>query len=225
MTLYIVATPIGNLGDVTFRAVEILKRVDVVFCEDTRITKRLFERYEIETPMESINAHTESKRSERVLKWLRDEKDVALVSDAGTPSVSDPGSLVVSRVRESLPHVAICPIPGPSALTAALSVSGFASSECIFYGFLPHKKGRQTALREIAASARTSIMLESPHRIEKLLKELTSKLAEDRRVCIARELTKTFEETRVGTATQLHTYLVDNPDKIRGEFVVIIEGA
>lgn len=226
-TLYIVATPIGNLEDITLRALRILKEVDLILCEDTRVTKRLLARYDIQTPTMSYHARSGETKIETIIERLKEGKNLALVSDAGTPSISDPGSLLVSRTREALGEaVNIVPVPGPSALVAALSASGIPVSDFLFLGFLPHKKGRETLLREVALSARTSVLYESPHRIEKLLASLVSHLGETspRRVAVCRELTKKFEEIVTGTAADIQAYFVAHPEHIRGEFVVVVEG-
>jgi len=217
--LYIVATPIGNLEDITLRALRILKEADVVFCEDTRVTRRLFERHGITTHLKSLNARTESKKIDEVLEHLNNGENVAYVSDAGTPTVSDPGSMLVARARDAGTRVVA--IPGASALTAALSITGVPASEFVFLGFLPHKKGRQTLLKEIVALDRTVVLYESTHRILKLLRELET-LSMQRKVCLARELTKIHEEVLCGTPTELHEVLTDTPEKQKGEFVVII---
>jgi 16S rRNA (cytidine1402-2'-O)-methyltransferase len=224
-TLFIVSTPIGNLGDITYRAVETLRAVDVIACEDTRVTKKLLDRYEISKPLISYNAHASVARHDEIVALLREGKKVALVSDAGTPTISDPGSMLVKMVRDELgDQVSIVPIPGASALLAALSASGFPSSDFLFLGFLPHKKGRETLFKEIAASERTVVFYESPHRIEKSLESLDLVLESDRKICVARELTKMFEEIQIGTATEIANYYKANQDKVRGEFVVIVSG-
>ncbi|QSH39723.1 16S rRNA (cytidine(1402)-2'-O)-methyltransferase [Candidatus Kaiserbacteria bacterium] len=218
-TLYIVATPIGNLEDITLRAIRILGEADVVFCEDTRVTRRLFEKYEINTHLKSLNARTESIKIDEVLSHLENGERVAYVSDAGTPTVSDPGSQLVARVREH--NFTIEVIPGASAVTAALSITGVSASEFTFLGFLPHKKGRQTQLKEIAETNRTVVLYESTHRIVKLLDELTEHVG-DRKICIARELTKIYEEVLCGTGEELKTLITETPEKQKGEFVVIV---
>jgi len=218
-TLYIVATPIGNLEDITMRAIRILKEVDVVFCEDTRVTKRLCERYDIQTPLKSLNARTETSKIKEIINQLEEGVHVAYVSDAGTPTISDPGSMLVTSVRESgLPVVAV---PGAAAVIAALSIAGIPTDEFTFLGFLPHKKGRQTLLKEIAETKRTVVLYESTHRIIKLLDEFQEHIG-DRKVCIARELTKIYEEVLCGTAAELKTVLTETPEKQKGEFVVIV---
>ncbi|MAJ97180.1 MAG: 16S rRNA (cytidine(1402)-2'-O)-methyltransferase [Parcubacteria group bacterium] len=222
-TLYIVATPIGNLEDITLRALRILGEADVIFCEDTRVTRRLCEKYEITTHLKSLNARTESVKIDEVLSHLENGESVAYVSDAGTPTVSDPGSQLVARVREQNFSVEV--IPGASAVTAALSITGVPASEFTFLGFLPHKKGRQMQLKRIADPSadgkRTVVLYESTHRIVKLLEELTQHIGE-RKVCIARELTKIYEEMLCGTAEELKKRIIDTPEKQKGEFVVIV---
>ena len=221
-TLYVVGTPIGNLEDVTFRAVRILKEVNVIFCEDTRVTKRLCERYGIPTRLMSLNARTERGKAKLVATILSEGKNVALVTDAGTPGISDPGSFVVSYIREMMPEIPVVAVPGPSALTAALSIAGITATEFLFLGFLPHKKGRQTLHKEIAETERAVVMYESPHRIMKLLKEFQEFGSAGRKVTIGRELTKVFEEVVSGTPAELLAYFEENEDKQRGEFVVVI---
>lgn len=220
--LYVIATPIGNLADLTFRALETLKSVDMVLCEDTRVTKKLLEHYEVSVPTMSYHANSTIQKHDKILDLLREGKSLALVSDAGTPTISDPGVMLVGIIKQELPDVKIIPIPGASALTAALSVSGIPSPQFTFYGFLPHKKGRETIFKEIAESSRTSVFYESPHRIEKTLESLVGRLSSDKKVVIARELTKMFEEVTTGNALEVLEYFKSNPDKIRGEFVVII---
>jgi 16S rRNA (cytidine1402-2'-O)-methyltransferase len=218
--LYIVATPIGNMEDVTLRGLRVLKEVDVIYAEDTRVTKKLLCRYEIDTPIKRLDAHTEIKQVDEVLERLSDNESVALVSDAGTPAISDPGFRAVARAREAGARVEV--IPGPSALTAALSISGIQADEFMFLGFLPHKKGRQTALKEIADRKRTTVLFESKHRILKLIEEL-DEYVPDRKVCIARELTKMYEEVFCGKPSELKVQIQSQSEKQKGEFVVIIE--
>lgn len=222
-TLYIVGTPIGNLEDITLRALRVLREAEVILCEDTRVTKRLLERYEITG--KQLVAYNEQKSGvavEKVIGLLEEGKKVALVSDAGTPGISDPGALLVQKVREMLPEVKIEAIPGPSALTAALSVAGVFTDKFLFLGFLPHKKGRETLFKEIAASEYAVVFYESPHRILKTLKALASYDTIYRTITIARELTKMYEEVKQGTATKLLEYFTGNPEKVRGEFVVVV---
>ncbi|MEX0909979.1 MAG: 16S rRNA (cytidine(1402)-2'-O)-methyltransferase [Candidatus Paceibacterota bacterium] len=228
-SLSIVATPIGNLEDITFRAVRTLGEVDLILCEDTRVTRRLLSRYEISTSTESLNAHTEERKVERVVKLLRAGKNLAFVSDAGTPTISDPGALLVSRVREALPEVKIVAIPGPSALTAALSIAGVGASNFLFLGFLPHKRGRETLFREITANKRTTVLYESPHRILKTLTRLGEFFEEvenmsGRKVVVLRELSKIYEEVVSGTCSEVLEHF-SRYSAIKGEIVLIIEGA
>lgn len=231
-TLYIVATPIGNLEDVTFRAIRTLKEVDLILCEDTRVTKRLLERYAIDKPTMSYHAQSKLSKVDKILSLLEEGKSLALVSDAGTPTISDPGCLLVAQIRARFSDaIAIVPIPGPSAVLSALSVSGFPSSEFLFLGFLPHKKGRETLFREITASKRTVVFYESPHRIEKTLEALrlhlgaVSEGGSKRRILISREITKIHEEHVLGTPEEVILHYQSHSDRIRGEFVVVVEGA
>lgn len=222
--LYIVPTPIGNLEDMTFRAVRILQEVDLVLCEDTSVTQRLFNNYEIDTPTSVFFAQTKLKNVEKIMKMLEEGKKIALVSDAGTPTISDPGVLLVDKIKKELPEVLVIALPGASALTTALSASGISSAQFVFLGFLPHKKGRETLFKEICSSKRTIAFYESVHRIEKTLDSLAECLQEDRQMVVARELTKIFEEVIRGTANEVKNYFAKKKDKIRGEFVVIVEG-
>ncbi len=221
-TLFVVGTPIGHLEDVTLRALRILKEADVILCEDTRVTKRLLERHAIANKqLTTYNEQQSGVTAEKIIKWLEEGKNVALVSDAGTPGISDPGTILVQKVREALPEVKIESVPGPSALTAALSIAGVPAHDFVFLGFLPHKKGRETLFKEIAASERAMIFYESPHRILKALESLV-KFAPEKKVTIARELTKIHEEIKSGSAEKLSEFFKTNPEKVRGEFVVIV---
>lgn len=232
---YIVATPIGNLGDITLRAIETLKSVDLILCEDTRVTKKLLDKYGINKPTMSFHAQSKLSKTDKIFELLEEGKDLALVSDAGTPTISDPGAMLIARIKERFVQgrslkepsqgpsfeIQVIPIPGPTALIAALSASGLTTHEFTFLGFLPHKKGRETLFKEIAQSERTMIFYESPHRILKTLESL-EKFCPNKKVCVARELTKIYEEFQTGTASELLTYYTQNPDKIRGEFVVLV---
>lgn len=218
-TFYVIATPIGNLEDITLRAIRTLKEVDIVLCEDTRVTKRLFEKHGINTQMISYHAQSGEAKVELILEKIEEGKNIAIVTDAGTPGISDPGSLLVSKIRESYPDLKIEVIPGPSALTAALSISGVPTHEFIFLGFMPHKKGRETLFKEIAESERTIVFYESTHRILKTLESL-SKI--NKKVTIVREITKIYEEVLQGSAQDLLKILTDTPEKQKGEFVVIV---
>ena len=223
-TLYIVATPIGNLEDVSLRALRVLKEVDFVLCEDTRVTRKLLSHYEIHTPTLSYHQHSTEKEMARVFDLLSQGKNIALVSDAGTPGISDPGNELIAFLIKRSSELKIIPIPGPSALTAGASIAGFPMDKFLFLGFPPHKKKRRKFFEEIAQSQYPVIFYESPYRIIKSLSELSSILntrykIQDTRIVVCRELTKKFETVYRGTIEkvleQLHT------GKVRGEFVVV----
>jgi len=219
--LSIVATPIGNMGDLTFRALWNLKECNVIYAEDTRVILKLLNHYGLRKSVFRLDAATESRKSPEVIERLSKGEHIAYVTDAGTPGVSDPGARLVAHVREELPETKIETIPGPSALTAALSIAGITTDQFIFLGFLPHKKGRQTALKRLAKSDIPVVLYESPHRILKLLSEL-EKVAQKCTVTIARELTKIYEEVLTGSPAELSASLKKGK-KERGEFVVIVE--
>ncbi|HRH55575.1 MAG TPA: 16S rRNA (cytidine(1402)-2'-O)-methyltransferase [Candidatus Paceibacterota bacterium] len=222
-TLSVVATPIGNLADITLRALDTLKSADAIACEDTRVTAKLLSRYEIEKPLLIFHAQSGRSATSRILQMLADGKHVALVTDAGTPGISDPGSALVHEVRMRLKdEVRVVAIPGPAAVTAALSIAGVPTDEFVFLGFLPHKKGRKTLFEEIGESKRTMVFYESPHRIEKALASLTEVLQEDRRVIVLREITKMYESLVEGSAQEVQEHFVEHQDQVRGEFVVIV---
>jgi 16S rRNA (cytidine1402-2'-O)-methyltransferase len=212
-TLSIVATPIGNLEDITLRALRVLTEADAIYAEDTRVIGKLLAHYKITTSVHRLDAATETKKADEIIERLEEGEKVAYVSDAGTPGISDPGSRLVAYVRNASPENTIEAIPGASALTATLSIT--------FLGFLPHKKGRQTALRKIGESEHPVVVYESPHRIIKLLNEL-SKLETAVTVTVAREITKMFEEVLVGDPLVVAKNLEDKGG-VRGEFVVVIE--
>lgn len=219
---YVVATPIGNMGDITIRAIDTLKDVDLILCEDTRMTKRLLDKYSINKPTMSYHAQSKLTKADKVFELLEDGKNLALVSDAGTPTISDPGAMLISKIKEKFSdEVQIIPIPGATAVIAALSASGFLTHEFTFLGFLPHKKGRETLFKEIAVAKRTMIFYESPHRILKTLESLV-KFCPDKKVCVARELTKIYEEFKTGTPTEVLEYFTQNPIKQKGEFTVLV---
>jgi 16S rRNA (cytidine1402-2'-O)-methyltransferase len=221
-SLYVVSTPIGNLGDMTFRAVETLKTVDAVLAEDTRHTRRLLDHYGIGTPMEPYHEHIEAKATPRILERLRAGTSLALVSDAGTPLVSDPGSRLVRAVLEE--GLRVVPIPGASAVLAALVASGLSDGPFTFFGF-PERRGteRRELLSAVVTCPHVSVLFEAPGRVAATLEQLASAGAAERRAVVARELTKQFEEVRRGTVRELATYYDESPP--RGEVVVLLEGA
>lgn len=221
-TLYIVATPIGNLDDISKRALRILSEADLILCEDTRVTKKLLDHYEIKTPTLSYHQHSKLWKIDYILSLLKQEKNLALVSDAGTPGISDPGNKLVNLITTRTGLVAeIVPIPGPSAVTAAASVSGFPMDRFLFLGFPPTKRKRRKFFVEVVNSKYPVIFYESPYRIIKTLKELSS-LVGDREIVVCRELTKKFETIYRGKIIEVIEQI--EKDTIKGEFVVIIEG-
>lgn len=217
-TLYIVATPIGNLSDITLRALETLKAVDAVLCEDTRVTGNLLKRYEIKKPTLSCHEHTDERKLTQIVERLQKGESFAFVSDAGTPGLSDPGNRLVAFAV--LAGIAVIPLPGASALGAIVSVAGIDMREFVFKGFPPHKKGRETFFKSIVASETPVVYYESPHRVIKNL-TLLSELSGDVKVVIGRELTKIFEEVIRGTVGEAISYFTEYPEKVKGEFVVI----
>lgn len=222
--LYVVGTPIGNLEDITLRAIEVLKSVDMILCEDTRVTKKLLSRYKINTPVKRLDAHTENSSVNRIVQLFKEYTNIALVSDAGTPTISDPGNRFIKAARDE--KISIISIPGPSAVISALSVSGLPASDFLFLGFLPHKKGRETLFNEIANSKRTVVFYESPHRIIKTLESLEKHLSKDgtnRTIVIARELTKVYEEVISASPQEALAHFVEHSDTIKGEFVIIVD--
>ncbi|MBU1178409.1 16S rRNA (cytidine(1402)-2'-O)-methyltransferase [Patescibacteria group bacterium] len=217
-TLYVVATPIGNLADICQRALETLRTVDIIACEDTRITKRLLDRYDISTKTISYHQHSKATKIDYLVGLLESGQSVALVSDAGTPGISDPGNKLVAAVYESGGQVKV--VPGPSAVTAALSVSGLSADKFTFLGFAPTKKGREKFFTQVADSDLTVVFYESVHRIEKALEQLADVLDSQRTVVVCRELTKMFESIYRGNVQQVMKQL--EADKVKGEFVVVI---
>ncbi len=218
--LYIVPTPIGNLKDITLRALEILQQVDLIWAEDTRTSGKLLKHYEIKTPMQSFHKFNEHKQVEKMMDMLRAGKNLAIISDAGTPGISDPGFLAV---REALKNnIEVETLPGATALIPALINSGLPSERFVFEGFLPVKKGRQTRLKELAEEKRSMVFYESPHRLVKTLEQLAGVLGDERRAAVSRELTKKFEETRRGNLKELARHFASRPPK--GEIVIVVEG-
>ncbi|MEA4910473.1 Ribosomal RNA small subunit methyltransferase I [bioreactor metagenome] len=225
-TFYIVGTPIGNLEDMSFRAVKTLKEVDLILCEDVSNTQKILKHFEIETKCTNYFANSRLSKIDEIINLLEESKNLALVSDAGMPTISDPGSLLIQKIYEAKDkglEVEIKVIPGPTALASALALSGFTGGEFIFYGFLPHKKGRETIFKEISESKKISVFYESVHRIEKCLESLEKFLEENRKIIVARELTKIYEEVVRGSAEEVKNYFKENKEKIRGEFVVVVD--
>lgn len=228
-TLYVVSTPIGNLEDITLRALRILKEVSYILCEDTRVTKKLLTKYAISTKTLSYHTHSGFSKTEQIIEMLLNGESLALVTDAGTPGVSDPGSLLVALVREKCMtelkdgSIKIESVPGPSALTAAISISGIPLNRFTFLGFLPHKKGRESLFTEMSSDDGEYIFYESSHRISKTLEALSSHLiGKDKMVTVCREISKFFEEVVSGDADTVKKHFENNPDKVRGEFAVIV---
>lgn len=219
--LSIVATPIGNLEDITLRALRVFKEVDYVLCEDTRVTRKLLAHYEIKTKLKRYDAHASEGVHAGIIADLENGKHIALVSDAGTPGVSDPGVLLVARAREA--GARIDAIPGASAITTAFSIAGITGNNFVFLGFVPHKKGRETFFKSITEYGMPVIFYESTHRIMKALESMVTFLPKTARIIIARELTKMHEEIVQGTPEEVLQYFTDNPDHVRGEFVVLVD--
>lgn len=217
--LYIVATPIGNLEDITLRAIRILKEVDYVFAEDTRVTKKLLNHLEIETTIYRYDEHTKQHQVENIVNLLKEGKDIALVTDAGTPCISDPGYEVVDEALKN--NIKVVPIPGVSAMTAAASVAGVSMRRFVFEGFLPKKKGRQTLLKSFADEKRTIMFFESPHRVVRTLKDIEEFIGE-REVVLIREITKIYEEIVRGTTKELIEKFENKT--LKGEYVIIVRG-
>ena len=223
-TLYIVATPIGNLDDISLRALETLKAMPLIAAEDTRHSRKLLARYGISTRLLSLHDHNEQAASDSLLKTLLGGADVALVSDAGTPLISDPGFYLVRAARQA--GIRVIPLPGPSACIAALSVAGLPTERFVFEGFLPPRPmARERRLSELASESRTLVFYESSHRICDSLAAMAESLGHDRQATVARELTKTFETIRDGTLAGLLHWVQDDPDQQKGEFVVMVQGA
>jgi 16S rRNA (cytidine1402-2'-O)-methyltransferase len=223
--LYIVATPIGNLEDITFRAVRILKEADLIFCEDTRVTKRLLDRYEIVAETRSFyksgkgNSTKPEPNFDYVLSELSSGKNVVFVTDAGTPGISDPGNTLAEKVLAS--GMAVMPIPGVSALTTLVSVAGIDLSRFVFLGFPPHKKGRETFFKKVISYDLPVVYYESPHRLVKNL-EMMKTFAPGKNVILGRELTKMFEEVIRGSVSEVLKYFEENKDKVKGEIAIIV---
>lgn len=220
MKLYIVPTPIGNLEDITFRAVKVLKDADLILAEDTRTSSVLLKHYDIKTPMLSYHKFNEHRTVQQVVERIKSGQTVALVSDAGTPAISDPGFMLVRACVEQ--GVEMECLPGATAFVPALVVSGLPNDRFCFEGFLPHKKGRQTKLKALSTEPRTIIFYESPFRVVKTLTQLAEFFGQERRASVSREISKIYEETVRGTLAELVEYFTQNQPK--GEFVIIVAG-
>lgn len=219
--LYIVATPIGNLEDISFRAIRILKEVDFILCEDTRVSRKLLDHYNIRNNLISFHHHSGNKKYEKILEILRTGKSLALISDAGTPNISDPGGQLVELIRKFLPSVNIEPIPGPSALISALSVSGIKADKFLFLGFLPHKKGRLSAIKEVLGVKYPAVIYESKHRISKLLLELLE-LKCTKKIIVLREISKKHYSFYNESVEEMYKKFEQDKNNLKGEFTVII---
>lgn len=220
--LFVVATPIGNLEDLSFRAVKVLKEVDLVAAEDTRHTRKLLQRYGISVPITSCHHHNEAVKLDDLLQRVKNGQSIALVSDAGTPAINDPGRLLISRAHEM--QLDVVPVPGPSALTTALSVSGLNARSVLFEGFLPSRRQeRRNSLKRLALEPRTVVIFEAPHRIVASIQDIAEAMGENRRACIAREMTKIHETIRVGNLGELSDWIQHSSEICKGEFVIAIE--
>ncbi|HJX45965.1 MAG TPA: 16S rRNA (cytidine(1402)-2'-O)-methyltransferase [Patescibacteria group bacterium] len=219
-TLYIVATPIGNLEDLTFRALRILKEVDVILAEDTRVSLKLLSHYDIDTHILSYHQHSSEEKKIEILKLLLDGKNLALITDAGTPGISDPGNELIDFIFKNTPDIKIVPIPGASAITTTLSVSGFKTDKFVFIGFLPKKK-RIKLFNWLKSGATSFAFYESPKRIVKSLQVLEENFGSDTHIFIARELTKMYETLYRGTIREVEEMIKEG---VKGEIVVVVEG-
>ena len=219
-TLYVVPTPIGNLADITHRSLSVLIDVELILCEDTRVSRKLLNHYDIDTPTKSYHMHNEHRMVDGLVEQLQQGLSMALISDAGTPAISDPGFLLVRTCLQA--GLRVITLPGPTAFIPALIQSGFPSDRFVFEGFLPHKKGRKSRLTQLAKENKTIVLYESPHRILKTLAQCVEVMGPDRPASISRELTKAFEETIRGTLEELEAHFTVHPPK--GEFVLVIQG-
>ena len=219
-TLYVVPTPIGNLADITHRSLSVLSEVELILCEDTRVSRKLLNHYDIDTPTKSYHMHNEHRKVDSLVQQLQQGMSMALISDAGTPAISDPGFLLVRACLQA--GLRVITLPGPTAFIPALVQSGFPTGRFVFEGFLPHKKGRKSRLSQLAEETKTIVLYESPHRIVKTLAQCAEVMGPDRSASISRELTKAFEETVRGTLEELEAHFTVHPPK--GEFVLVIQG-
>jgi 16S rRNA (cytidine1402-2'-O)-methyltransferase len=222
MKLYLVPTPIGNLEDITLRAIRVLGEVDGILAEDTRNSGQLLKHFNISKPLYSHHAHNEHTGVPGVIKMLKEGKSLALISDAGTPGISDPGYLLVKACVDN--GIEVESLPGATAFVPALVNSGFPTDRFVYEGFLPHKKGRQTRWKALAEEDRTIVLYESPHRLVKALEQIIEFISPDRLVMVGRELSKMHEQMVRGTASEVLAYFVAHPDKVRGEIVIVIAG-
>jgi len=218
--LYLVPTPIGNLKDITFRAIEVLREVDLILAEDTRTTSHLLNHYQVTKPLSPYHQHNEHKIVQHIVHQLREGKKVAVVTDAGTPGISDPAYLLIREAVKA--GVKVECLPGPTAFVPALINSGIAGNRFVFEGFLPLKKGRQSLLKQLSAEERTMIFYESPMRLVKTLQELSSYFGADRLCCVSRELTKLYEENKRGSLSEVTTYFAEKT--VKGEIVIVVAG-
>ena len=220
MKLYLVPTPVGNLGDMTYRAVEVLKGADLILAEDTRTSRVVMQHYGITTPMQAYHIFNEHQTLHNIVDRLLSGMTIALVTDAGTPGISDPGFLLVREaVKNNIP---VETLPGATAMVPALVDSGLPCDRFVFLGFLPHKKGRQTAIKQLADEERTMVIYESPYRLVKLLEELITVLGEERQVSVSREISKLHAETARGTLREVHGHFASK--EVKGEIVVVLAG-
>jgi len=220
MELFVVPTPVGNLGDITLRALETLKQADLILCEDTRTSGILLKHYDIQKPLQAYHMHNEHKVLEKIIGQIQSGQMVAIITDAGTPGISDPGFLLIRACVEA--DIKVTCLPGATAFVPALVQSGISSTAFVFEGFLPQKKGRMTKLKQLAEEERTIVFYESPHRLGKSLVEMVDYFGEDRKVAVVREISKKFEETRRGTLGEMSAYYSSH--QIKGEIVVVLDG-
>lgn len=218
--LYITATPIGNLDDITKRAKETLKKVDLILCETPSETQKLLNHFDIDSETEGYNQHTRQKKMLEIVDRLESGEDIALVSDAGTPAINDPGGKLVEYINQRNKEIEISPIPGSSAVTSALSVSGFPANKFTFLGFAPNKSGRKKFFKQVVEQDKTIVFYESKHRIEKALKQLKEAIDPDRKLCVCRELTKQYESIYRGTIDEI----ISQEMETRGEFTIVVDG-
>lgn len=220
--LYLVPTPIGNLEDITYRAVRVLREVDLIACEDTRTSGVLLSHYDVDTPTTSYHEHNEREKAPQLVARMRAGQDVALISDAGSPGISDPGFYLARACWEA--NVPVTALPGPTAFVPALTATALPSDRFVFEGFLPKKKGRQTRLQILAAEPRTTVIYEAPYRLVRTLADLIEHCGPDRPAAVAREISKKFEEFQRGTLRDVRSYFAEH-EKVRGECVILLGGA